>query len=66
MTRDLFGFWIAVAILIGYCLWTIPAECANCGNDCTSDYSCASGCECYFPENDDHHRRGICLKSWGY
>ena len=60
--RDLFGFWMAVAILIGYCLWAIDAPCYSCGNPCATTYGCDSGCVCAFAEDDDNEHNGTCVR----
>ena len=52
--------WAALIIFILALLWALTAPCYDCGGPCGGDIDCMSGCNCYFPENDDNEHYGRC------
>lgn len=64
--RSVIGFWLAFVVLMLVVAWSSTATCDTCGNECVNQYSCLSGCVCAYPEGDDHHWRGRCVKGGGY
>jgi len=61
--REVIGFWAAMMfLLVVISMCSGEAECydGGCGGECTAYYDCRSGCDCYFPENDDNEHYGRC------